>query len=722
MTSQKIQKIQKENQESYKETRNHIKKKKPGDDLHQSGFFIFAWNKSLFLTVIFRVRLLKSKVKIFLVLCFLALFSACQEKADTRKKVTVFFDKSDSATEMEQRKKYIDTVYEIITKSPNDTISRNIFFNIAVRYYDAGLKEKYLWASRKAYDYSLAAKDTVRMAKALYYIGDYYQEKPQADSAFYYYNKAEKLYRRLKDPENTGRMIQYKARIFYDLGNFTEGEIQGIHALRLLSKTKNTMLVFETQIVVALCLKNLNNYETALSYFDMALLQIDKLERKGSPQHKVLNLRASCYNNIGLTYEKMGNHEKAILLYQKGLATKNLKNERPKLYATLLNNLGFAEMNSGHVANAEKRMVQALEIRDSLQILSGLVSSKLTLGQYYLYKNDSVKAISNTKEAYALARKIKSSPEVIQALKFLTENDRSKEYYANLYFQINDSVQNAERITRDKFTRIAYETDLVKEKNQLLTKRNAYILRISVALLFTALTLFIFFRLRSKNKELLLIQEQQEANEKIYQLMLSQQSATEAARKEERNRIAMELHDGIVNSIFTTRFNLIQLDSGSPDKKQQLVAELQKTENEIRRVSHDLQQNLLFEDKNIAEIITNLIAAQQNDFNTAFDLSIDKFIDWPAVSNDNKIHIYRIIQEVIQNVNKYSKAEKCLVMLLKTGNRITIRIWDNGIGFNTKTAKNGIGLKNIGERIKAMKGELKITSKPGEGTTVQVVF
>ena len=60
---------------------------------------------------------------------------------------------------------------------------------------------------------------------------------------------------------------------------------------------------------------------------------------------------------------------------------------------------------------------------------------------------------------------------------------------------------------------------------------------------------FAIYRLKSKNKELLFIREQQEANEKIYQLMLTQQSETEQARNEERNRIAMELHDGIVNSV-----------------------------------------------------------------------------------------------------------------------------------------------------------------------------
>jgi signal transduction histidine kinase len=303
------------------------------------------------------------------------------------------------------------------------------------------------------------------------------------------------------------------------------------------------------------------------------------------------------------------------------------------------------------------------------------------------------------------------------------ENDsKNKIYYTNQYLKINDSVQQVERSTRNKFARIAYETDQVEEKNVTLSKRNTNIIIGSGIIVFLLGGFLFIYRLKSRNKELLFMKEQQEANEKIYQLMLHQQSETEQARNEERNRIAMELHDGIVNSIFTTRFNLMQLKSDAAEKKQQLVEELEKAENEIRKVSHDLQKNLLFEDKTLPEILTNLIEYQKNEFNTKFDLSIDKYIDWSLVSSEAKIHVYRIIQEALQNSNKYSKAERCCVFILKTANKITIRIWDNGIGFNPKKAKQGIGLKNIKERTKAINGVSKITSSEVKGTTIEVVF
>ena len=184
----------------------------------------------------------------------------------------------------------------------------------------------------------------------------------------------------------------------------------------------------------------------------------------------------------------------------------------------------------------------------------------------------------------------------------------------------------------------------------------------------------------------------------------------------------MELHDGIVNSIFTTRFNLMQLESNREDQKALLVKELENTENEIRKVSHELTQNLLFEDQNLPEIVTNLVESQQNKFNTKFDITIDKYIDWSTIPSASKIHIYRIIQEALHNINKYSKAKKCFIILLKTGDKIIIRIWDNGIGFLKEKIKPGIGLKNINERTKAMNGDLIIISKIGEGTTIEIVI
>lgn len=622
-----------------------------------------------------------------------------------------------------ESEKYLDQSLRTLTGFENDSAVRNTFFKVAGRYYDLNNIEKYHKVTKKVYELAVAQNDTAHIAKALYYIGDYYDGKTQIDSALYYYIHAEKLYTSLKDTLHSGKMSLYKAGIFYDAGSFDESEIETIKALRLLSKTNKTRLIYECYNLIALSLQELNEYKKSLDYFRQALAQLDKLENEDYSKVKIINSRVSCYNNMAFVYEALENYAEAKKIYSKGLETKDLKRNKPNLYAMLLGNLGYVKMELKDTTAVYSQLTESLRIRDSLGILPGIVSGKLKLGEFLLLRKDTATAINYFKNSYELSRTSKNSYDILYSLKLLAETDlRNKNYYSDLVLKVSDSVQKAERIRKNKFARIAYETDQIEENNELLLKRNSLIIIVSLIIVAGLVILSILFRLRSKNKELVFEQEQQKVNEEIYQLLLKQQSEKEGAREEERNRIAMELHDGIVNSIFTTRFNLMQLDAEKTDERDRLVVELENAEKEIRRVSHDLTSNLLFEDKSLPDIVANLVASQKNQFNTQFDLTIDKYIDWSLVSDETKIHIYRIIQEALQNINKYSEAQKCYIMILKTSDKLTIRIWDDGVGFDAEEQKKGIGLKNIHERAKALKGILKITSKKGKGTTIEIVF
>lgn len=673
-------------------------------------------------------RKLKTKYINSFLLLFLILFLACQKQNENileyKKKVTAVLDSLDVSNRKDEVKEQIlDTLSQYILTHNNDSISRNLLFKVANKYYFLNKSNKYLKLSNKALELSHKKEDTAHIAKSLYYLGDYYSSKSQFDSAFIYYNKSEKLYKTLNDTLNLGLVSLLKGGVLFETGNFAESEAESVKALKLLLKAKNKDMIFNCYNVIAISLKELNNYKKSLEYFDLALLQLDKLENEKYSKETIERYRISSYNNIGRVYEKMKNYPQAIHYYALGLQTKNIKQDYPKSYALLLDNLAYSKMKAGKYKGVEKLLFESLNIRDSLGIELGVVSSKINIGEYYLLKKDTAKGFAYLKEGYSASRKLKSSQHSIEALKLLMENDtKNKAYYTNQYLKIKDSVLHVERATRNKFARIAYETDQVEEKNVTLSKTITNMGMGSAVLILFLVGFFIIYRLKSRNRELLFVKEQQEANEKIYQLMLQQQSETEQARNEERNRIAMELHDGIINSIFTTRFSLMQLESPALNKKQELVQELEKAESEIRRVSHDLKQNLLSDDKTLPDILSNLIDNQQNECNTKFDLSADKYIDWSLVSSEAKIHVYRIIQEALQNTSKYSKAERCCVFLLKTGDKITIRIWDNGIGFNPEKAKQGIGLKNIKERTKTLNGALKITSSEEKGTTIEIIF
>lgn len=669
----------------------------------------------------------KSRLYLFLSCALLLIVHACQQTpqkdGQIKTKIKAYFRDADSAQTAAAREKIIDTALLELFDG-NDSIRRGLLFNIAARYEELERPDKYIGTLNLVLQKSKQDQDTADMAQAFSWMADHYDAQTQNDSAFKYYLQTEKMYAQLGDTTNLGQAVLYKSGVLYNAGNFTEGINQGIYALKILKPTGNTRLIYEAYVYIALNLKEVKDYQKSLDYFNLALTEVARLDADADyPDEKVQNALASTYNNIGTIYEKLGNYGQAIRYYNRGLRIPNLLENRTRLYATLLANLAYAKMKSGDDSNVKPMLLRSLQIRDSLEIVPGIISSQFKIGEYYLFKKDTAAALGYFKQGYQLSRKAKTSAEILQALQLLTENDtKNKDYYSQLYFKINDSIKNVERATQNKFARIAYETDQIEEQNLLLSRRNKIIIIVSLLVILASLAAFAIFRLRAKNKELRYIKEQQESNEKIYQLMLNQQSETEAARNEERNRIAMELHDGIVNSVFTTRFNLMQLESAASEKKEELVRELEKTENEIRRVSHDLQQNLFFEDKSLPEILGNLVSSQQNESNTEFDLSVDKYIDWSVVPGASKIHVYRIVQETIQNVNKYAKAERCLIMLLKTGDKITLRVWDNGVGFNTEKSREGIGLKNIRTRTDALGGQLRITSGQGNGTTIEVVF
>lgn len=642
--------------------------------------------------------------------------------AEYKSKVLAVFKDLDGIpdTNAVTKEKTLDTLSQFLLLHNNDSVNRNLILKAVNNYYNIIRYDKYFKLTNKLYQLSVEKKDTINIARTLYYLGDYYSIKSVYDSAFSYYNKSEKLYKIKKDTLMLGRIAYLKGGVFFNIGNFAETEKECVKALQLFSAVHNNEWLFNCYHQIALSLKGLNDYKKSLYYFGLASKQLDQ---KNYSEDEIIVYRSYIFNSTGRLYEKMENYTEAIRFYNKGLQMKNLRKNFPREYTMLLDNLAYSKMKAGIFKGVLENLNESSKISDSIGAKQTIASNKINYGEYFFLKKDSLKGLAYTRKGLVLARKIKDNESIFRSLKLLSDNDsKNRKSYTDLYIKVSDSIQNVERITRNKFARIAYETDLVEEKNEILSKRNTYIIIGSGIVLFILGGFFAIHRLKARNKELLFIKEQQEANEKIYQLMLRQQSETEQARNEERNRIAMELHDGIVNSIFTTRFNLTQLDSEAIDKKEQLVKELERAENEIRRVSHDLKQNLLFEDQTMPDMITNLVISQQNENNTKFDISIDKYIDWSSVSSNAKMQVYRIIQEALQNSNKYSKAENCCVFLLKTGNKITVRIWDNGVGFNPEKSKLGIGLKNIKERTKALNGVMNIIAAVGKGTTIEIVF
>ncbi|MBN8567272.1 MAG: sensor histidine kinase, partial [Flavobacteriales bacterium] len=103
-----------------------------------------------------------------------------------------------------------------------------------------------------------------------------------------------------------------------------------------------------------------------------------------------------------------------------------------------------------------------------------------------------------------------------------------------------------------------------------------------------------------------------------------------------------------------------------------------------------------------------------------FSYTIDSVINWDNVPNNIKINVYRIIQEALQNINKYAEAKNVSVAIVKDAENIHISVIDDGVGFDVSRKSKGIGLLNIESRVKTCKGKLEIKSKKGKGTSISI--
>jgi signal transduction histidine kinase len=673
-----------------------------------------------------------NKYRIILLLVFFVLIVSCNksEKQKTLSNTTAeqLLARADNSAsgDNSQKLKLLDSAYSEFEGEGHDSLAVKFYRNIASSYYDINQYPKSLKSSRKSYKLAASINDTIGMAKALHIQGVAFYENKNKDSAFAKYNQAEKLYAKINAPDVAG-IILYKAYIYYDIGDYVLCETEAVRALRLFRLQKWNLEIHNANNLIAAALDGQNNYEGAITYYQAALDQLEYFKQDGYTDDMIAIYRASCLNNMGLVYIEMQQPEKAIAIYNDVLSY-DTKKYSPELYARLINNYASAKLKKGDFRGLPGLFYKSLKIRDSLGIMSDVIASRYKLGEYYLARKDSTLAVKYFKSAYREAKTIKSSYDILKTLKILGDVDKKDNIaYTDIYIHVNDSIQQRDKANRNRFARIAYETDRLESEKEELNRKNTFIIGLSVVVLLFLAAIFMIYYLNSRNKKLILIQEQQRANEEIYQLMFEQQSKVDTARAEEKNRIAMELHDGILNNIYAVRLNLEftnrKTDQESIDKRKGFIKELQLVEGEIRAVSHELSRNVIFEqNQSFESILGFMVTSQKNTFGTEFEALIDRDIDWENIPNTSKINIYRIIQEALQNINKYAEAQHAIVNIMQEKQTIKVMVTDDGAGFDTAKAAEGIGLKNLKKRTEALNGTITIESEPGHGTAIMVHF
>lgn len=568
---------------------------------------------------------------------------------------------------------------------------------------------------------SIKRKDTFLTASCYKLKGSYYMMQNQNDSAYTYYLKAEKNFKRIKNNLELGKIYLNKSIVQYNVGDFSGASLNASKSYFLFKNLpKSELQLYQILTISGNIANELGEYEKALDFHKKAL-EIVKTNDFKNDQPNI----GVCLNNIGNTYKNKGEYKKSIDYFQKGLKDANLKND-PELLALLYDNLGYSKLKLKKYDDLPNVFFKAKKISDSLNFVSTSIFIDIHLSEYYSTVGQPANAINYAKIALFKSKKENFPAGVLVSLKQLSLVDKlNSSKYTESYIKLSDSLQTLERNSRDRFARIELETDEILQQKDSLEKKNRNILNYFIGTIAVGGLLFFMRAQRAKSRELLLRQAQQRANEDIYRLIISQQNKLEEGRVLEKNRIAKELHDGVLGRLFGLRLNLDGLnhrnDEDAIHERIRCLEELKNIEQDLREISHELSREKYVLVNNFVAIVNNLLDEQAKINPAKLNAVIGENIDWDQLNNTTKINLYRILQESLQNINKYANAKIIKVEFRKDkkGN-LVLNITDDGDGFEVDKKSKGIGLKNIVTRTHESNGIIEIKSAPGKGTRISI--
>ncbi len=609
-----------------------------------------------------------------------------------------------------------------VNRIANDSLKVKALVELGAAW--RGLKEwdSFHDTSKQLYSVASDIEDSSGIAKAYYNFANYYFQMEQIDSAYQNHFLAERLYERIGDHKEAGLAALSMAIIQKNIRDYVGSETNSIRAISHFEKVDEERYLTSANNNLGLIYNEMGKYDLAIQYHNIALEDRRKIKNNG--------LVIGSLNNIGLVHANKKDYAEAIRYYNMALEYEDELETRPKTHARLLDNLARAKSLMGNTEQLPGLFYEALAMRESEGDNSGVVTSNLHLAEYFLAKDSIAEAYKHAKTALEKSKPIKYNRGVLESLDILVKTANADEAleFAKEQVAIIDSLQQEERGYREQFARIRYETDKIESENIRVTRQKRQLTILLLSLVATFFLIYIFIQRRSNQKELQFREAQQKSNEDIYNLMLLQQEKLEEGKQIEKNRISEELHDGILGQLFGTRLNLDSLndsnDKGVIEKRADYIDQLKNIEDEIRRISHNLNSNVFAKDVFFIEVIENLIEDQakiSKENGLMYHFNNDPAINWEKMPNAIKVHLYRIIQEGLNNIRRHAQAHNAWINFRREDHSLLLNITDDGKGFSAvDRVKKGIGIKNISSRVKQIGGTVKFSSENRKGTTILV--
>ena len=531
---------------------------------------------------------------------------------------------------------------------------------------------------------------------------------------------------------------------FYELSDFEKAEKNYQKALQLFEETKEPMGVGVASLNLGRMKVKEEMYDEAISYLKRSY---SIFEKRGISREILLyyDAMAECMQSQGKKSEALGYIHKALKM-DAGLK------EYQKVAIELYTRSGMIYYELTEYDKAEMFFQKSLKQSIALESLKEIKNNFFWLSKCYEKLNRYEKGLEYYKKYTEIKDSIFSFDKIKQISDIEIKYDTDKKEKEILLLQKEKEYQNILfNSQKNELYRVNLEKDLEKERkergiiqlkavqrqneieqlnmendlqiaekeiksNQLdiqksqlareLLLRNIAIGGGGVALVISFF-IFMYYRQRLNTQKIIARKEIEAINANI------------EGQEKERERIAKELHDGIAGNLAAIKLDLSRLSNIANHDLKKVIKNVEGTYSEVRTLSHDL-----IPPKILKSTFEQLIKSYLNNLSKTCSFSIVN--DFYPISGFNqltdkvKIELYRITQELMNNIIKHANADRVDIQFMIVDKHIKFIIEDDGVGFDLENVSKGIGLGNIQSRTKALSGNMHIDTLVNRGTVIEI--
>lgn len=590
-----------------------------------------------------------------------------------------------------QQHKLLNRLLKITVRNNETEYYLSALEKKAMLFEQTKILDSTLFYSKQLLDFASTKKDSVWLLRANKNLANYFLKSDSLVTALTYYEKSVTLAEKLRDTVNILNNTWSVSNLQRKIGLLHESEASAIHVIYLLDHysedfNKRNYTYIGIYNHLGKIYRYLKQYKQALFYYNKALSLTEKVE-----------LKYIILNNIGYVYADYGEYNTALSYFYQSYQGSVKINDSTQI-ARALCNMGYAKYNLDD-KKALKNLEESLIIREKLNHKIGLYSSYHHLACYYEHFNNSNKALFFIQKAYKIAIEFSLIEEQLEAMELLLTLGKTD--MVRPYFKLRDSFENHQKATANKYLAIKY--DFQKEHEQAKANEIKYLKsdltrqqqeqrkrlwQIGFTLgciLFSFIIYIVIHRYRKKRLQEIYITE---------------------------NRIAKQVHDEIANDIYYT---MHKMEPGSIIDEAALF-NLEKIYHKTRDISKANSSIEITHD--FSETLQVLLQGYTTDDLVLITTGLST-IQWDIFPEQKRITIYRVLQELLTNMRKHSKATLVKVSFVQNNKSITVNYWDNGVGTDLKVKS---GLKHTENRIHATGGTIIFESEINQGFKANIIL